>query len=103
MQIEGLWGQTSQSVSVWLAVGPYVLSLTRLPSLSFEMHNLSCHYPGLLCDKHRIQTDLWDRLIVHDGSHLWPQSNLAKVSSLQGAWTSIVGTSAWISFHLKCH
>lgn len=68
MQTQGLWGQTSQSVSVWLALGPDVLSLTRLPFLSFEKHNIPCHYPGLPCDKHSIQTDLRDRLIVHDGS-----------------------------------
>lgn len=58
MQTEGLWGQTSQSVSVWLAVGPDVLSLTRLPFLSSEMQISSCPYPGLLCDKCRIQPGL---------------------------------------------
>lgn len=68
MQTEGFWGQSSQPVSVWLAIGPDVLSLTRLPFHSSEMQISSCHYPGLLCDKCRIQTDLQDRLTVHDGS-----------------------------------
>lgn len=67
-QTEGLWGQTSQSVSVWLAVGPDVLSLTRLPFLSSETQISSCHYPALPSDKRRIQTDLRVRLIVRDGS-----------------------------------